>query len=535
MRFLVFCGALAATFSLADFLWFIGAPLPPVGAVLSIVFLFMLAESLVRERLVDAYESLGLALVFTLLAFSFAGLFYVFVVLWGAFQDNYLNAVLAGIVMMVLFEPLRDKMRDYISRAFFFERMDLDRSLRSVQQRLAHLVEIPEMMKIALSALEGSRRATAACIYLREDPGADFVRGQWFGPPPPARIEVVSAVGLLEVLRERASINLQELRHVAAEKRGLEGEQVRRVLDEASVLGPFQHGVVVRIRSATDPVVGLLILHDDRVHDAFSSEDIALLEHLAAQLAVVVDHSRRYRRMQEQARLAALGQMAAGLAHEIKNPLGAIKGAAQLLREPDASDHDHGEFVDIILEEVERLDRVVGSVLDYARQGGRAREALDANSVVERTLKVVEQDSAQSACIESHLEDDLPKISADPEQLRQVLLNLIRNALQAAAEVAEPRVAVETRLRTTGTKRFVEIAISDNGLGIADEVRERLFVPFFTTKREGTGLGLAISQRLAQGMNGRIEVSSEVGAGATFALILPISSAPSSDTAAAAE
>ena len=122
VRFVVACGALATAFSLADFLWFVGVPLPPVGAVLSIVFLFVLAESLIRERLVDLYEMGGLALVSTALAFSLGGIFYVFVQVLGQFQTMYLNAVLGGIVMLMLFEPLRDKITAYLHRSFFLER-----------------------------------------------------------------------------------------------------------------------------------------------------------------------------------------------------------------------------------------------------------------------------------------------------------------------------------------------------------------------------------------------------------------------------
>src|SRR5690606_16160923 len=108
VRFLVSCGTLAATFSLADFLWFVGAPLPPVGAVLSIVFLFVLAESLIRARLVDLYDMAVRALVATALAFSMAGIFYLFAVILGGFDEMYLNAVLGGTVILILFDPLRE-------------------------------------------------------------------------------------------------------------------------------------------------------------------------------------------------------------------------------------------------------------------------------------------------------------------------------------------------------------------------------------------------------------------------------------------
>ena len=174
VRFLVFIGALAATFSLADFLWFIGAPLPPVSAVLSIVFLFVLSESLTRERLVDLYDILWQLLVSTALAFALAGIFYVFVVLFGGFETMYLGAILAAIVILVLFEPLRSKAENYTHKAFFRERVDLERAVGRARAELVHVLQVSELQSVVISALEDSRRATGAALYLSAMGGSDW-------------------------------------------------------------------------------------------------------------------------------------------------------------------------------------------------------------------------------------------------------------------------------------------------------------------------------------------------------------------------
>src|SRR5579859_3436067 len=145
VSFLVVFGALAASVSLADFLWFIGAELPPVGAVLSIVFLFLLAESLRRERLLDLYEMVGRLMVSTALAFLLAGIFYVFVTYLGRFNTIYLNAVLAAIVILVLFEPLRTWVENRIHGVFFRERLDLETALEDARRKLVHVLEIEEL------------------------------------------------------------------------------------------------------------------------------------------------------------------------------------------------------------------------------------------------------------------------------------------------------------------------------------------------------------------------------------------------------
>jgi two-component system sensor histidine kinase HydH len=527
VRFLVLIGALAAAFSLADFLWFIGAPLPPVSAVLSIVFLFALSESLIRARLVDLYDVLGQLLVSTALAFCLAGIFYVFVVLLGGFDTMYLGAILAAIVILVLFEPLRERAEGYAHKVFFRERVDLERAVAKARRALIHVLEIKEMQQVVLAALEASRRATGVALYVRDSTGREFVLGGTFGAEPPARIEPATAHPLFERLDISSSIVLEDVAQKVIERRragfGREAETDERLLAASAVLGAFARGLCFGVYGAEHELSAILLVVDDRVRDAFSPDEVALFESLAVQMGVVIENSRQHRRLQESDRLAALGQMAAGLAHEVKNPLGAIKGAAQLLGDsPGRLDKSEREFVGIILEEVERLDRVVGSVLDYARPSKGDLGSVDVNAVVLRTLTVLASDRAEDWSVVPDLADDLPEARADAEHLRQVLINLIRNAVQAIGGVGRVWVASRVRRDRVGeAAAWIEISVRDEGPGIAPHVLEKLFLPFFTTKATGTGLGLAISQRVVEEMGGRIEVASRPGFGSTFTVVLP--------------
>src|SRR5438445_8398489 len=202
-----------------------------------------------------------------------------------------------------------------------------------------------------------------------------------------------------------------------------------------------------------------------RVHDAYSLDEVTLVEGLAAQIGVVIQNSLVYQRMQERDRLAAIGQMAARLAHEVKNPLGAIKGAAQLLAEPSpgAADIDPAsrEFLGIILEGVDRLDRVVGSVLDYARPTKGNPAAVDMNGIVRRTVQILSTDRDDEVALELDLADDLPRIRVDAEQLRQVLMNLVRNATQAMNR--RGKVIVGTRPRGAPSPNWAELWAADSG------------------------------------------------------------------------
>lgn len=536
VRFLVVVGAAATTFSLADFLSYLGVHIPPIGAVLAIVFLFVLAESLTRPRLADIYEMAGRLLVSTALAFCLAGIFYLFVMVIGGFDTMYLNAVLAAIVFLVLFEPLQTEVETRIHQFFFRERYDLETSVAELRRVLAHVLEIDEMVGTLMQGLERSRRVTTAALYLRDQDGDGYDLAGSIGAAVPKRIETAGTSPLLDRLEKQAGLSLEELAREAS-------KDDAAVLAAAGTLGALRSSVVLSIRSEEEPSVGLLFVVDDRVRDAFTPEEITLLETVGAQLGVVIANSRVYSRMKERDRLAALGSMAAGLAHEVKNPLGAIKGAAQLLEEgapAGADDPTAREFVGIILEEVERLDRVVGSFLDYARPHAGNPVPLDLNAAVRRTVQIIQSQITDGASdVHLDLAEPLSRAKIDPEKFRQVLMNLVQNAIQAID--GQGKVTVTTQMRRGGRLRVppadgglpasrrsltdeveqVEVSVRDTGPGISPKVLRNLFVPFFTTKTEGTGLGLAISQSIVQNAGGTIEVHSQPGAGTTFTIVLP--------------
>jgi signal transduction histidine kinase len=527
VSFLAVVGAAAMTFSMADFLSYLGVHIPPIGAVLSIVFLFVLAESVTRPRLADLYEMAGRLLVSTALAFCLAGIFYLFVMVIGGFDTMYLNAVLAAIVFLVLFEPLQSEVETRIHQFFFRERYDLETSVADLRKRLAHVLEIDQMVATLMQGLERSRRVTTAALYLRDQDGDGYDLVGSIGAGVPKRVEALGARPLLDRLEKRPSVSLEELSPGSSPADAT-------VLTAAATLGALRSAVVLIVRGEAEDGVGLLFVCDDRVRDAFTPEEIALLETVATQIGVVVANSRIYSRMKERDRLAALGSMAAGLAHEVKNPLGAIKGAAQLLEEVGASDGDEPvarEFVGIILEEVNRLDRVVGSFLDYARPHAGNPIPLDLNAAVRRTVQILSSQVTDGG-VDMHLElsEPLRRARIDPEQFRQVFMNLMQNAIQAMDH--RGKVTVSTAMRRVGrADEQVEVSVRDTGPGISPKVLRNLFVPFFTTKTEGTGLGLAISQSIVQNAGGTIEVHSQPGAGTTFTVVLPAAEEPLSTPA----
>ncbi len=534
VQFLVIVGALAVAASLADFLWFLDVPVPPIGAGFSILFLFVLSESLIRRRFVDVYDVLGQVMLSAALASFLAAIFYVFVRVFGGLDTMYLAAFLATLVILVVFEPLREKVSLAIHRTLFRERADLERTLKQLGRELTHVLQVEQLGTLMMTALESSRRATAAALLIREPIAEHYQLVASFGPDAPEKLGVAQMQPILEELAEDPSLVMDDVALNAQEaRRSGDAREIRkygRVLATADLLGEFRRGVILPLRSEGQGTAGLLLMTDDRVADAYSADEVILLEDLALKAGVVLENSRQHRELQARDRLAVLGRLAAGLAHEVKNPLGAIKGAAQLLNDAPGhnGDETESEFVSIILEEVDRLDRVVGSVLNYARPARASIGPVDVGKVVVRTTKILEAESPECV-LTTRIASALPTVRVDAEQLRQVLINLIRNAIQAMSAKGEVVVSVQVTSATRPEssprqegKSWVVVAVTDRGPGISPEIRKNLFVPFVTTKDGGSGLGLAISQRIVEEMAGRIEVESRLGLGSTFSVFLPV-------------
>ncbi len=532
LRFLALTGAFAGFFTLAEYLPYVGLDIPPVGTVLILVFLYVLSQSILQYRLLDLYELAGRLSVITALSFTLALLFWILVEIAGG--RFFLHSVVAALVVLLLFDPVRAKVEDQITQFFFRERYDFEQAATSIRHQLAHVLELDDLTRVLVDGLERSRRITHAAVYLVEEEMRGYTLVGHVGPAPVARLELAPARALLDRLSRDDSLVLENLERELEERREIgEDREAETVFEVLSTLEAMNASVCVGIvGEGGDDLYGLLCVRDDRLRDAFSPEEVQLLSGLAGQAAVAVENSRLYRRMKERDRLAALGEMAAGLAHEIRNPLGAIKASAQYLHDDDDDDQvasPEREFLDIIVEEVDRLNWVVGSFLDYARPSKGDPVPTDVSATVNRTMQLLGAEcQAASVTWSVDMEEDAPKVRIDVEQLHQVLINLVRNAVQAMETGGEVSIRTRTRAASPreGPDRYVEIRVSDTGPGIPQRVLSNLFVPFVTTKDRGTGLGLAISQRIVTAAGGEISVRSRAGQGTTFIVKLPVAEEP---------
>ena len=232
----------------------------------------------------------------------------------------------------------------------------------------------------------------------------------------------------------------------------------------------------------------------------------------------ITEAKEQARRLQMIDRLAALGEMAAGLAHEIRNPLASIRGAAEFMASSGQGEGQGAKLLDIIVKETERLEELTRSFLLYGRPESKKMEILDLSALVRNVVELL---SKRKGFQQTRIKDQIPaglSARADAQLMKQVFLNLILNAWQAL-----PKEGGEIILKGREKDGRVEIRVIDNGHGISEEDISSIFNPFFTTKPDGTGLGLSIVHRIVTQFNGELKVDSAPGEGSVFTVILPAS------------
>lgn len=548
LRYLAFGGFIALLGFASDLAAQMELPILPLGGAFVAVYLYFISQALLLSRLLDLHELLGKALVFGTLALILAVVYGLLLVWVGERRGLFLfNTLVASSLILILFEPLKTYLEETTTRMFFREAMTFARAMRALGRRIATIIDLPRAVETVLDEVYDLKRATHCSLYLLESDRMGFVRQAYRGPQPVPHVDSRSLPGLFaHIMKTRTPLLRESVQRRLAVARASSGtalpdeakggqdaarEAVGPAHEEALLdgLDALRADLVVPLRSgASEDVMGLLCLRDERLSEAYASDEIAALMQVGEQLAINVENSRLFGLLRERDRLATLGEMSAGLAHEIRNPLAAIKGAAQEL-DPQEPAEDDAELLEIIVDEVNRLNTVVSSFLDYARPFRGTFSAINPNECVKRSVHLMQRGLGEEITVELDLAENLPDMNGDAEQFQQVLINLILNASEAMER--KGTIEVSTRaaddrhdsalLGLRGEVSFVEIRVRDYGPGIPREIRDNLFIPFFTTKQRGTGLGLPLCQRIVQHHGGSVEVHSVEGRGATFVVRLP--------------
>ncbi|HEX6903006.1 MAG TPA: ATP-binding protein [Thermoanaerobaculia bacterium] len=344
-----------------------------------------------------------------------------------------------------------------------------------------------------------------------------------------------------------AEADLADLRVPARGKlaRWLSVNETSLILDRQTgvheYLDPAERDLLDRLRLnvcvpmiSLNRLTGIVLLGLGRPGGGLGRSDVELLNLLASQASLAFENAALYRAQRERLdrlhraeRLAAVGQLAAGVAHEIRNPLTAIRSTMQyLLRDLDPGTPKH-QLVEELLSEVDRINGTVGGLLSLSRSGEIRKSDIDLLATLRKAVQLVQARAAEQGVeIRSDLAAGSLRVLGDDGQLKQVFLNLLLNALQAMSNGGRISVTVHPWAPRSGQSprdvSWVEICVEDTGPGIPPDQLRRVFDPFFTTKREGTGLGLAICHGIIEQHEGEIHLESKVGEGTTVAIRLPL-------------
>ncbi|MHB8419490.1 MAG: GAF domain-containing protein [Myxococcales bacterium] len=390
------------------------------------------------------------------------------------------------------------------------EDQDLGKILGRAADRLAALIDASDCFILLLEADSGDLVGVAASRGRAQD-----VKGIRLGPS--------SSSVAIRAVRERSPIVIADAPGDARANQDL----VTRFGERSLLALPMMH---------SGRIIGCIVFDDTRKVRRFDRGEIDRVLAVSSQLAAAVENARLHEdlkrsyaelamaqaKLVQRERFAALGELAAAVAHEVRNPLGAIFNALGELNRHLGGQGEVGVLLSILGEESDRINRIIGDLLDFARPPGISVDLVSLSAVIEDAAAA----SARLPGIElsCEVEAGLDRLRMDQRQIRQALLNVFNNAVQAMGGRGSLRVRGR-RVERSGSPT-VAIEVADSGPGVPKAVQERIFEPFFTTKASGTGLGLAVVRRIVEGHGGSVEVRSGAPTGAVFTLYLPFAAEP---------
>jgi signal transduction histidine kinase len=498
-----------------------------LGPTSTIIMVSFITYSIVKHRLMDINIVLKKGTTyFLLLALLFVPSFLLILLS----QKVYFNEIsyLFSVVMVallflstVLFYRIKPQTEKAVEQILFKRLYDYRETLAEFSKAMVSILDLQSLSKKIIETITQTMGVEKASLFLWNEEKGSYslfesknIKMTDSAPqlpkdnPLPRYLQKVREIIIREELAKWAHV--PELNDVV---NGMS-------LLEADVSIPF---------ISKGQLIGMINLSHKFTKDIYSDEDIELLSTLANQTAIAIENARLYEDLKRSKsyirradRLASLGTLTAGLAHEIRNPLVAIKTLTQLL--PDRLDDEEfrDQFLKIASGEVDRISSLVNELLDFARPSDPKLKFEDINTILDGMILLVSTETKKKQInILKNYASDLPPAQIDREQIKQVFLNVLLNAIQATPE--NGRIMVKTRAFTKpGGESYAQIEFADTGCGIPGEHLEEIFNPFFTTKSTGSGLGLSISHQIVQDHRGYIDVESQLDKGSSFFINLPV-------------
>lgn len=522
LRFWLLGAAIALPLGLTTFFPVYGVPIYPLGNLGNVVWAGVVAYAIVRHRIMDVHVALtkgaAYAVAFCVVIVPiFCGSLWLQHYRYGTVDPDFSVALLLMLVVTaVLFPLVVQHVLPRIEMSWLRDRRAYRGLLLDFARRVVRIVERTQLVEELARTLESTLRLDRVAIAL-QDGGAQCYRIVSSRGTPPRSTSFGAVNPLLACLWDKqGAISRDEL---AAKGNDAQARMTLEVLEEHGweVCVPFIGGGMM---------LGFVAMGPKPDVEAFFAEDYELLETLAAEAAVALENTHLYEELKRSQdiirradRSSALGTLAAGIAHEIRNPLVSIQTFFQLAPYRINDREFMTEFLDMTANEVKRISRLINELLSFARSPTASYGAVDLKQLVERVVLLVAPEARKRQLELDYVVDaGTPLVYGDAEQLRQVLVNLAFNAFQATAPGGVVRIS--TRAHCHNGTDYGRLEVSDTGAGIPADQLDNIFNPFYTTKAKGTGLGLAIVQRIVSEHGGTIAVRSVPGRGTTFTIDL---------------
>lgn len=505
-----------------------------LGPLFSLVFPVFVAHAIVRHRLmgirvfVGRTVAYGLALLITA-GVMWAGLAGMSELMGPPTQATRATGIFVALGIAVIFQPLRSWVQQVVAGYFYRPPYDYQSTVRDSSRALAGMLDLGRALGYLTDTVCQTLQVERCVVLIRDRIGPEYriraVKYAWTDPEQPVPEDAGLAAGspLVTWLENTDDLVVRE-----ELDQGLPQGKGDAIAGEMSYFGAD-----VAVRLAFGPsLLGVLLVGGKISGDTFSSQDLDLLSTLGAEGAAAIANAQLHQDAVQTERLATLGGLAAGIAHEVKNPLVAVRTFAELLPDKYGDPEFREGFSRIVLREVERIDGLIGQLLNYARPTPPRLEPVDLTCVIQETLELVGHElSRHHIVLERRYDSDLPRVMADAAQLRQAVLNIALNATQMMPGGGVLRVSTRGSGVAAEPKRapyllraemMAEMEIANSGPPIPLEHRERIFEPFFSTRSGGTGLGLSICKGIVTEHKGQIRVSETEDGLTAFIIRLPV-------------
>jgi two-component system NtrC family sensor kinase len=414
------------------------------------------------------------------------------------------------------------------------KRADELAALNRIATAMVSTLDLDQVLTLAMQGINETLRVEAGSLLLLDEAEGDLAPRMTLCGEKSVRGEMALSLG-----QGVAGWVVQEGKPLLGPDTGQEG---RLLSTTAQFLGVEARSVLCVPLVLREKTIGAIEVIN-KWGGKFTEDDLTLLNSIAASVAIAIENASLYTEIKDFAdelarsqaqliqseKLAATGKLAASIAHELNNPLQAVQSCVYLVADQIDPDDPNRQYLDIAREELDRVARIVGRMVDFYRPSDEGCIPTDVNALLENVVALVRKRLQQEGIeVDLELAPDLPLIVATGDHLKQVFLNMIINALEAMPqggrlEMATRRVSErDARTKASADAGFVEIEFTDTGVGIPAEHIKNIFDPFFTTKSKGMGLGLSVSCGIVERHGGQIQVESKVGEGATFIVRLPI-------------